>query len=68
MPETATTIQGFLRRVMFFTGAFAYGLANQMGLKESLRLATIAAGLSVQEPGGRLSIPTLELVNAEVSR
>jgi len=49
-----------------FHGAFAYGLAKQMALREALRLATVAAGLSVQKMGGRLSIPALELVNEKM--
>jgi sulfofructose kinase len=49
-----------------FHGAFAYALEKQMGLRASLRLANVAAGLSVQKMGGRLSIPSLELVNKEL--
>jgi sugar/nucleoside kinase (ribokinase family) len=46
-----------------FHGAFAYGLVKQMKLREALRLATVAAGLSVEKMGGRLSVPDLETVN-----
>jgi sugar/nucleoside kinase (ribokinase family) len=46
-----------------FHGALAYGLVNQMKLREALRLATVAAGLSVARMGGRLSAPDLETVN-----
>jgi sugar/nucleoside kinase (ribokinase family) len=46
-----------------FHGAFAYGLVKQMKLREALRLANVAAGLSVEKTGGRVSIPDLDTVN-----
>lgn len=42
-----------------FHGAFAYGMVKAMSLEQTLRLATVAAGLSVRQPGGRRSIPQL---------
>ena len=45
-----------------FHGAFAFALLNSMGLRRSLQLATLAAGLSVQKPGGRPSAPQLSAV------
>jgi sulfofructose kinase len=45
-----------------FHGAFAYALLSGMGLGEALRLATTAAGLSVQKFGGRPSVPELSAV------
>ncbi len=45
-----------------FHGAFAFALLKHMPLRKSLELATAAAGLSVQEPGGRPSIPELRTV------
>jgi len=43
----------------FFHGAFAYGIAQGMTLEETLKWASMTASLSVQKPGGRLSIPSL---------
>jgi sulfofructose kinase len=45
-----------------FHGAFAFGLLQGMNLRRSLQLATVAAGLSVQKLGGRLSTPQLSAV------
>jgi len=45
-----------------FHGAFAFALLNGMSLRRSLQLATVAAGLSVQKPGGRPSTPDLSAV------
>jgi sugar/nucleoside kinase (ribokinase family) len=42
-----------------FHGAFAYALLQGMDLSAALRLATAAAGLSVERPGGRPSTPEL---------
>ena len=42
-----------------FHGAFAFALLRQMQLRQALRFATIAAGLSVQRFGGRTSTPDL---------
>lgn len=42
-----------------FHGAFAYGVLQNLSLEATLRLATSAAGLSVQKRGGRQSTPTL---------
>jgi len=47
-----------------FHGAFAYAVLQGMSLSETLRLALTAAGLSVQEFGGRPSIPMLADVMA----
>lgn len=45
-----------------FHGAFAFAIAQSMPLWESLRLAAMAAALSVQAAGGRSSIPSLHQV------
>jgi sugar/nucleoside kinase (ribokinase family) len=45
-----------------FHGAFAYALLRHLGLGQALRLATTAAGLSVQKFGGRPSVPELAAV------
>jgi len=45
-----------------FHGAFAFALLKGMSLRKSLQLATVAAGLSVQKPGGRPSTPELKAV------
>lgn len=42
-----------------FHGAYAYGLLTGKSRLETLRLAAMAAALSVEVPGGRASIPTL---------
>lgn len=42
-----------------FHGAFVYGLANGFDMEKIITLANIAAGLSVQKMGSRLSIPNL---------
>lgn len=43
-----------------FHGAFAFALLRRMTLRQALQLATVAAGLSVQRPGGRPSTPELK--------
>ncbi|NDL67764.1 carbohydrate kinase family protein [Anaerotalea alkaliphila] len=43
-----------------FHGAFAFGIARNLGLAASLAIATCAAGMSVEKLGGRSSIPSLE--------
>lgn len=40
-----------------YHGAFAFGLANGFSLEKTIKFATIAAGLSVQKLGARVSIP-----------
>jgi sugar/nucleoside kinase (ribokinase family) len=45
-----------------FHGAFAYALQNGLDFTEALRLAGMAAALSVQNRGGRTSIPPLHRV------
>ncbi len=50
-----------------FHGAFAFALAQAMDLHAALRLATVAAGLSVQRPGGRPSAPALAEVLEQTS-
>jgi sulfofructose kinase len=42
-----------------FHGAFAYGIARKMTLREALRLASMAASVSVAKQGTRVSIPGL---------
>jgi sugar/nucleoside kinase (ribokinase family) len=51
-----------------FHGAFAFALLKGMDLRESLQLATVAAGLSVQKPGGRPSAPALSAVMERLPR
>ena len=43
-----------------FDGAFVYGLARDYSMEQAIRFANIAAGLSVQKVGARLSIPRLQ--------
>ena len=43
-----------------FHGAFAYAIANGKSLEQAVRMGNIAAGLSTQVVGGRLSIPKLQ--------
>ena len=43
-----------------FNGAFAYALTNNYNVEQAVRFANIAAGLSIQVVGARLSIPKLE--------
>jgi sugar/nucleoside kinase (ribokinase family) len=45
-----------------FHGAFAFAIAREMPLWESLRFAAMTASLSVRVPGGRASIPPLAQV------
>ncbi len=45
-----------------FHGAFTYGIANNYDMEKIITLANIAAGLSVNKIGGRLSIPNLSNV------
>jgi sulfofructose kinase len=45
-----------------FHGAMAFALLREMPLVEALKLATVAAGLSVQSAGGRPSIPSWSAV------
>lgn len=47
-----------------YHGAFAYGLAAGFDLEKTIRIATIAAGLSVQKLGARVAIPTWREVEA----
>lgn len=42
-----------------FHGAFAYGLLTGLSSEQTLRLAIVAAALSVTKRGGRTSIPSL---------
>jgi len=48
-----------------FHGAFAYALVRGCPLADTLKLASLAAALSVRERGGRRSIPSLEAVRKE---
>jgi sugar/nucleoside kinase (ribokinase family) len=50
-----------------FHGALAFGLIEGKPLSDALRLATVAAGLSVQQWGGRPSVPELSTVLKEMS-
>jgi sugar/nucleoside kinase (ribokinase family) len=51
-----------------FHGAFAFALLQEMELRSALKFATVAAGLSVQKPGGRPSIPQLDEVKEALTR
>ncbi len=51
-----------------FHGAFAFAVLKGMALRKSLQLATLAAGLSVQQPGGRQSAPALSAVLERMPR
>ena len=48
-----------------FHGAFTYGVLRGFPLEVILKLASVAAVLSVQKRGGRCSIPSLETVRKE---
>jgi sugar/nucleoside kinase (ribokinase family) len=50
-----------------FHGAFAYGVLSGLSWLDTLRLASMAAALSVAVPGGRRSIPSLERVRAALA-
>lgn len=43
-----------------FHGAFAYGVLRKMHFLQALELGSMAAALSVERPGGRESIPSLD--------
>lgn len=51
-----------------FHGAFAYALLKDFGFEQGLTLASMAGSLSVQQPGGRTSIPTLEAVEEALAK
>jgi sugar/nucleoside kinase (ribokinase family) len=51
-----------------FHGAFTYGVLNNQPLWENLRLASMAASLSVQIRGGRRSIPSVAQVKEALTR
>ena len=48
-----------------FHGAFAYAILRGLPLESTLKLASLAAALSVEQRGGRRSIPSLETVRKE---
>lgn len=50
-----------------FHGAFTFGMARSMPLREALRFASMAASLSVRRPGGRSSAPSLAEVEEALS-
>ncbi len=50
-----------------FHGAFAFGILQNMPLPGALRLATVAAGMSVQHLGGRGATPELAAVRGYLS-
>lgn len=45
-----------------FHGAFTYGIANNLPLEKCLKIANIAAGVSVKTVGSSISIPDVEEV------
>jgi len=47
-----------------FHGAYAGALAKGRPLAEAVRIATVAAGLKAQQPGGREGIPDWAAVEA----
>jgi sulfofructose kinase len=51
-----------------FHGSFAYAILRGFPWELTLRLASLAAALSVQERGGRPSIPSLDVVQKEFKR
>lgn len=51
-----------------FHGAFAYGIANGFDLDKTIKIANIAAGISVSRVGARNSIPMLEEVLSEYEK
>jgi sugar/nucleoside kinase (ribokinase family) len=51
-----------------FHGAFAYANLRGLPLELTLKVASLAAELSVQERGGRRSIPALDAVRKEFKR
>ncbi len=46
-----------------FHGAFVYGLSKNLPLEKCLKIANIAAGLSVKKQGSAISIPEVEEVH-----
>lgn len=51
-----------------FHGALAYGVLHDMALPAALELASVAAALSVQEEGGRQSIPARAAAEEALAR
>jgi sulfofructose kinase len=51
-----------------FHGAFAYGLLMGWEFSRNLRFASMTAAISVQEPGGRASIPLRKTVEDALSQ
>ncbi len=51
-----------------FHGAYAGALAQGQSIPEAVRVATIAAGLKAQQPGGRAGIPDRAKVDALLPR
>lgn len=49
-----------------FIGALAFGLARDQELEESIRLATVAAAITVSRPGAQPSLPSLKEVEAHL--
>ncbi len=47
-----------------FHGAFVYGLSKNLDIEKCLKIANIAAGLSVKEPGSSISIPDIMKVHS----
>lgn len=50
-----------------FHGALVYGLLQGFSLEETLRLASMAAAISVETPGGRRSVPALQKVHVRLA-
>ena len=46
----------------FFHGAFVYGLANNLPVEKCVKIANIAAGLTVKEIGRQNKVPNIEKV------
>lgn len=46
----------------FFHGAFVYGLANNLPVEKCVKIANIAAGLTVKEVGRQNKVPDIERV------
>ena len=51
-----------------FHGAFAYCLAKDYTLEESLKISSMASAISVETMGGQVSIPSLEKVIERIKK
>ncbi len=49
-----------------FNGAFAFGLSEGRSFRDAIRLANVAAGLSIEKEGAQAGMPNLDAVNSRV--